>query len=236
MHASHDTEFYFLPSNGDMQLAEQIASAIGTKDHPVTYQGYKMHLDGVFAEVAPVEPYGVSRAHLSHARSALEEVLSWDVMPVNFVDLRQLMSFDRETCPNLLTSAMTSGCSPDFVRGKQRVIPPNVKRSMIREAGIHFHFDLPEQYWGNVQMCGGFAYEVAQATQLQHLVSLGEVPPGYRPWYRVPGVYRAKPYGIEYRSFGVELLNHEAEYDYVLNVFERLQREAFYHAQREVFL
>ena len=232
---SHDSEFHFV-EEGQVNLSEIMAEAIGTKDNPRRHGGYVMHLDGIFAEVAPMVPGGAGPEEINMARAELQGVLGRTLVAKNFVDLVGLSHFSAENCPRLYKSAMTSGCSPDFVRGKQRTIPTIVKRSSVREAGLHFHINLPEQYWNNASMCGGWAHELSQATQLQHMIALGEVPPGYRPWYRQPGVYRPKPYGIEYRAFGIELVNHQSEHEQVLMIIDRLQAEAYKHASREVYL
>ena len=91
----------------------------------------------------------------------------------------------------------------------------------MREAGAHIHFNLPREYTDTLYdtrcpRTGGMRLEEKER-KFRRLVSrIVEVlapyhtweHPGQQPWYRKPGVYRLKPYGLEYRSIGAGILSN----------------------------
>jgi hypothetical protein len=231
---SFDLELWPNLRTDNARQLELVYRNIGSKDQPVNGFGYNMHMDGVFAEIAPIKPQGAGLVEVEQAINTLSHRLEMHVVPRNFVDITTLINFNERLAPRLYKSATTMGCSPDFLRGKRRQVPQDVKDSPIREAGQHFHVNLPGKYCDNVSWCGAFAYEYAQAVRIIHMALLTDVPPGYRPWYRVPGIYRPKPYGIEYRAFPASIVENQSLYEQAHTLLVEMAKEAFRHDRREV--
>lgn len=238
MSCAYDNEYF--PSRLSPAEFEARSQMVGTKDDPYEDQlfGVKYHLDGVGVEAAPLRPFrSVEKMLMAEEdnRRRLEDLLGTPLVGVNVIDLRKYELHEVAT-PRLYASAHEFGCSPDFKRGSRRIVPKTVYDSPFRELGTHFHFDLPEQYWNNPQMCGAIAHEMDQATRVFYLAHLGEQPDGFRPWYRARGVYRPKPYGIEYRSFGSALINDSDMFRMVATIMWEICVEAHKSAGMEVFV
>lgn len=125
--------------------------------------------------------------------------------------------------PRVLThpKAMAFGCDPDFLaheRGAPRmpVSPAKAGRMRYFAGHIHVGYDtsliteamLPK--WALVQGMewGGYLHNVVNGRDPQ---------PGRRKMYGLPGLFRPKPYGVEYRTPSNFWLNQTAYAEYVIN-------------------
>jgi hypothetical protein len=103
------------------------------------------------------------------------------------------------------------GCAPDSIvtemgtNFETRRVPHEVRASMFREAGMHVHVDVPA--WARLERRG-----IASVVHELQLV-LGEAQARTlnmpeHGWYRRPGVFRQKDYGVEYRSLSAAMMRH----------------------------
>ena len=97
--------------------------------------------------------------------------------------------------------AQVIGCEPDnnaYEMGQERTNPP--KPGLERTCGGHIHM-------GGKFNCPDF---VAALFLEMSLASAGLIETGQDlSWYRQPGLYRSKPYGIEYRTVSNSIYNIE---------------------------
>jgi len=209
---------YWKTDSTDLDTYELALSSIGTKSQPSIGPYGPYHSDQVWAERA-------TRPHAS--LSDLLEDLEWGKihletvmgMPLRGVDYIE-QHFSEETHPFLHQQSREFGCAPDLWMGRYRSVPPVIKARALREAGAHIHFSLPREYTDTL-------YDTRCPRTGEHVVMergnaikrvaqrIGDAlapfhvweHPTERPWYRKPGVYRLKPYGIEYRSLGAGILS-----------------------------
>jgi len=192
----------------------------GEKLAPTIMDEGQAHPDGMFLEfaVAPAHSAADMLLKVETMRHRLEAITGYTLHGYDFVRMPEALTEDSH--PFLYEMATTMGCSPDMTAGEYRSIPHWIRFNPYKEAGMHFHLDLPQRVldtfseevdWrtGVTQMtesdryAEGFVHELSRATRLFHVGPQGE----YTPWYRTPGTYRLKPYGIEYRSIGSAVLN-----------------------------
>jgi hypothetical protein len=103
------------------------------------------------------------------------------------------------------------GCAPDSIVSRDgtnfetRRVPHEVRTSTFREAGMHIHVDVPA--WVMLERRG--VASVVHELQLvlgEAQARLLDVPED--GWYRKPGVFRQKDYGVEYRSLSAAMMRH----------------------------
>jgi len=157
----------------------------------------------------------------------IEQVMGIPLRGYDYVDIPHgLMS--RESYPKLYKMTRAFGCSPDLQDGEVRSVPVQVKRRLMREAGMHLHLQLPERMlvgvyktedrFGNTMLMErgttllSVVKELAAELELFHRWD----HPNEVPWYRSPGCYRIKEYGIEYRSVGAGVLNDMTELSHLI--------------------
>lgn len=195
----------------------QMLEGLGSKKQPsvINIAGYsvQMHADGACLEYAVLEPVRTAGDYFVQQYTVFEGLQQYFGMPfvgADWYDLRQWPALHE--IPYLVEQVNTFGCDPDYnMFGRRRTVPKTVKASPIREAGLHFHFDLrPEDC--TVEGCSIHAKAIANT--VPHEWSCGE----FTPWYRKPGVYRPKPYGIEYRSFGSGMLQDRNKFEVVVQL------------------
>lgn len=110
------------------------------------------------------------------------------------------------------------GCSADYQGACHRKVDQWVVDSPYREMGLHLHFDLRPDVVGNVDKTVQFVSQLDAAMRVFHVQPSGD----YKPWYRQAGVYRPKPYGVEYRSLGSSIINDMGTYATMLRVAYQL--------------
>lgn len=171
----------------------------GTKDNPHPMpnmpKGYATQEDNVMAEfnIPPCATTTSFNKAIASAQSVVGKQLarrdkSWKLQ---FVSTGVFEPSDLES-----KQAQEIGCAPDFdayERGKARTNFPALHKYK-RYAGGHIHlggdFQCPD--WVAAMFCDlalGVAAHVGDFSK-----------GGRRSWYGQPGIYRPKPYGIEYRT------------------------------------
>jgi hypothetical protein len=108
----------------------------------------------------------------------------------------------------------TLGCSADYQLERKRTVERWVVNSPYREMGLHLHFDLRPDVAGVIDKTVQFVSQLDEAMRPFHVQPSGD----YKPWYRQAGVYRPKPYGVEYRSLGSSIINDAGKYATMLRV------------------
>lgn len=236
-------------SASDLVQYEHALCSLGTKRRPTVGSAYgepvNFHPDGLYAEFAPRSPSSTVSdflATITNSRQVLEAMMGMELRGYDYVDVSQIPDYSRETCPRLVRLANTFGCSPDAIGGKWRVVPPSVKRGTIKEAGCHLHLNLPERYCDqrshrdqmegrpptNLRIAAQIAEEFYEATAFAHVPNVRDV----RQWYRVPRVYRPKPYGLEYRSIGASVYDDPDKLAMLATISFAFMAEVFATARR----
>jgi hypothetical protein len=203
-------------SLADYELALR---SIGSKTTPSVGPYGPYHSDQVWAERAsrPCASLPELLEDLEWGKIHLETEMGMTLQGVNWID----QEFDEFEYPFLYEQARQFGCSPDMHAGRYRTVPSVIKERPLREAGAHIHFNLPREYTESLYdtRCPRTGRVVLMEKEdkyrrLVHRIVEALAPfhtwehPGVQPWFRKPGVYRLKPYGIEYRSIGAGILSN----------------------------
>jgi hypothetical protein len=184
--------------------------------------GFWVHRDGFAVEygfdpATSVEEYidkiveGRDRAQ-NHIGCYLYEVDQFDVAPL----------LTRTSLPSV-QQYLDIGCDRDYQARPDSVsLRPSPPRrfvtSTIRECGAHIHFSLPDVVRAEPMLTAEFIRQVN--TVLFPYINWDGINRA-ATYYRRPGLFRHKPYGVEYRSLSVSaLLSNE---DAVASAFELLQ-------------
>jgi hypothetical protein len=187
----------FLWNNKEAAVVPCVDVLPGTKEapHPIgPGKGYAVQEDNVMVEfnIPPATTGPMWADYIDNAKQYVEEILPKD----HSLLFESSMLFK----PAQLQSdqAKLAGCEPDFnayTGGKMRA-PWNAEANMWRGAGLHIHLG------GDFQ-----APDFVCALIAELMIT---IPLGLRPdeddlraqFYGQPGIFRPKPYGIEYRSLG----------------------------------
>lgn len=181
------------------EKAQQLVHAhnvLGTKREPLTIDGYQYHPDSCGIEYAtpPCDTADDFVDSIQYGKRQLESMLGYelDAMHNDRLDCRQLLDAIAVIDRRVLRAIVRIGCDPDYHYDSPdpRNAPGRVKSSTVRELGGHLHIDtaMPPDL---------AAYTLAtQVLPEFHTKDLSG------SWYRTPGTYRPKPYGLEYRSLG----------------------------------
>ena len=215
-----DIEKYKMPDVGMVEWERALLAGNGSKDSPIVTEHGQYHPDNLFFEMAglPCANAAEFLANYNTMSNIIEVAAGMKLRGVNYVE----DVVTRTDTPRLHRISRTFGCSPDMRDGEyRRHVPRSVKRRALREAGAHFHFQLRPDirdtiYFHNEvengrrikewresgtyvrDMVREISNELALFHQWEH--------PNEMPWYRVPGTYRLKPYGLEYRSIGAGII------------------------------
>jgi hypothetical protein len=156
-------------------------------------EGFGIQEDNVMAEwnIPPAHSYQYFDKNICAIRDAVQLRL----IPKGYelaVDTEAAQQF----APKHLVSdqAKTFGCDPDndaYTGGKQRVYVPAVTR--WRSAGGHVHL-------GGDFNCPDFVAALFAELFISVKNSLYAGDTERKLWYGKPGIFRSKPYGIEYRT------------------------------------
>lgn len=109
------------------------------------------------------------------------------------------------------TAAMAFGCDPDFMafkRGEERIPPEPEQLKNVRCAGQHLHFGVDENFtktpkWAMVQFLEALVVPWEKGPNKGHGIR--------KKFYGIPGLYRPKPYGFEWRSINFNWLQYLGE-------------------------
>lgn len=179
----------------------------GTKEKPVPLTdnrgkpmpGFFWHRDTVTAELAipPSKEYPSFASHIKNGRHRIDQAVQRHSNGVVGLDQRHIMT---EFNPRHLTDdiSKTFGCEPDFSAydgGAERSLGRTTMGN-YRYAGGHLHigtttgFNCPDFIVAIMADLFWAAYGQPDPVDITQSHS----------WYRRPGLYRPKPYGIEYRT------------------------------------
>lgn len=176
----------------------------GTKDEPIQIEGmpdgYNYHRDNVLLEVGI--PPARNALELDNnldmvmraANNILPRVLEKDYAQIWYG--ADKMEFDDEDLNDPL--AQEFGCEPDqnaYEGGAQRAAPDGVMGNW-RTAGGHIHLGSEKGF----NAPGFIVALLCDLTIGYYLARFSSKTDAPHMWYRRPGLYRDKPYGIEYRT------------------------------------
>jgi hypothetical protein len=169
----------------------------GTKQEPHQppdmNEGFGIQEDNVMAEwnIPPAANYQYFDGHIQQIRDAVQRRL----MSKGY-ELAVEVGAAHQFAPKHLLSdqAKTFGCDPDndaYTGGKQRVYVPAVTR--WRSAGGHVHL-------GGDFNCPDFVAALFAELFISVKNAIYASDTERKQWYGKPGIFRSKPYGIEYRT------------------------------------
>lgn len=195
-----DPEFFIM--KGDTSTVVPICGLLGgTKEEPIQIpgmnNGFMMQEDGIAAEFN-IPPADNARDFYNSVSSALlniGSILNRKGYQASIINNLELQPEWCKKFPNI----EQIGCDPDYIAyeqaegPKERVATPD-KVGLIRGAGGHVHIGYPQE------LCP--PYILAQLCDLTlALPLLGNDRQGKRrSFWGLAGLYRPKPYGMEYRT------------------------------------
>ena len=188
----------FLYSNKENRFVPCVGVLPGTKENPFPLpgmpKGYAVQEDNVMVEfnIPPKKTPGQFTTAIHKAVSGVRAMLE-EKYPTEF---RMYFKADARFMQKDLTSqqAKLIGCEPDFNAyegGVMRRDPPPI--GVHRGAGGHIHL-------GGDFQCPDFIAALFADLSLGVAAYTKLTKARRDDWYGKPGVYRPKPYGIEYRS------------------------------------
>jgi hypothetical protein len=210
---------------------------MGTKDYPLKLDdGSQYHPDNVFVEFAttPALNHVDLLTLIEQTRQKVEAAISTTLVGRDYVKIPE---FDPGLFPWLSRHVSYMGCAKDMVMNQYRAVPDEVKHSPFKEAGFHLHLNLPDHVLSTCRKIRVHNKWVIEDTELKVLGYVQELagaigqfhsnPTEYSAWYRQPGCYRIKPYGVEYRSLGAGILADTDRLVSCLDTVERFTRDYY---------
>jgi len=187
----------------------------GTKQEPFAVEGSKVGLkiqeDGVALEfnIAPVEPKKFRNA-MATAMKELQPVVGKYFGVGHSYYVTDGATFEAAQLQH--PKANTFGCDPDYLayeRGARRLPPDPKKFGMSRFFGGHIHIGYEKKEPGE----DGFIPEWAlikglDLTYMFDVMDGADPQPLRRQFYGLAGLYRSKPYGVEYRTPSAYWMNN----------------------------
>lgn len=195
----HDAEFFVSDATGKY-IPAWMTGIGGTKQEPKVLEGSTVGTtyqeDGAVLELG-MEPVSIHQFY-DRAYRGLNEMRDF-LQPKNLgLNRGSFGSFDPK---DLMSNpeANVLGCNPDnnaWLRGQRRPVPQIEDMGNNRFAAGHLHFSFPETEvpkFAIVQLMDAFALNFWNKYELTSAGPRAQ-------FYGMPGVYRDKPYGIEYRT------------------------------------
>lgn len=199
----YDVEFFLQGRSGYIP-AERIMS--GTKGRAgAIAQGVVGHPDNIMAEIASAAPFDHDQfaSRIKHDLRKFRQ----HVAPVAVCVVPGITVTNEFLSSSKLAGEV--GCDIDFQDGEPRDAIDTSVLGNSRYAGGHLHFDtdldIPPDYCASV--CDVMLAVTA--------IARGEKQGGRRGVYGLPGLYRPKPYGLEYRTmsnYWVTLVENDDPY------------------------
>ena len=193
----------FLDISGKSCCAENFIG--GSKYSPILLgSGIVGHSNNVMVNFSAAKPFDPCKILAVVNRGI--SVLSNAVYPAKVV-IEPSRTFDKKVLKKS-TLAGEVGCDPDYQHG--RIRPPITAGDLgnTRFAGGHLHFDTDPDIPPYV------AASVCDVLLGAPCVAMGEKQGNRRAAYGLDGLYRPKPYGIEYRTlsnFWLNLIRESSE-------------------------
>ena len=207
-----DPEFflvnYYLPEMDD--YGNEISPFIpcvglvpGTKEEPHDLgDGYFCHEDNVTVElgIPPTSnPYNFGESITRGMARIKREFFADEETQLTSTAAHKFKS-SQLTSPQ----ARTFGCEPDYdayTNGKVRTVPSTMVEDRWRYAGGHVHLGGDFNCPPFVAALFADVYISLYLLQLSGFNGVTTEEKQRRKWYGQPGIFRQKPYGIEYRTF-----------------------------------
>lgn len=196
-------------------LLRDIHGAVGTKSEPTTLEpGFVCHPDscGVEFTTPPASSTEEFCDAIQHGVSLVSRHFGMDFVFLNRYDVGPLIGALQAIAPDVAKTILARGCDPDWwvpepgMPGVKRPRPP--AGTTLMELGGHLHIDTPK----------GVPDEMI-VTMLAFV--LKDHHSEYtNTWYRRPGLYRPKAYGIEYRSLGAEWASSRGKCASIFNTIQ----------------
>ncbi len=211
----------------------------GTKDFPFVVEGSKVGLkiqeDNISLEFN-INP--VPLKQFSSAMATAQTELQLQVQKYFGKDFtymaRPAAEFKKEELEH--PQAQAFGCDPDFMayeRGAMRIPPDPKQVGNMRFAGGHLHVGFNKKPKGEKGHIPDWA--IVQGMELGgYLIDIyhgNDVQGGRRKFYGLAGLYRPKPYGLEYRTPSNYWLDRRACAENILRAAQNIiNRPAAYKA------
>lgn len=202
-----DPEF-FIVNEVDMEAMIALDIVEGTKEKPLKIHeglpdGFNYHRDNVMVEIGipPTKDPYTFVDHINTAYQYTNAILhdAGDIAGGESLAIWRNVSHWEFTAGELADPrAQEFGCEPDqdaYEGGVERVAPGNVMGNH-RTAGGHIHIGSDQGF-----NCPNFIVALLCDAYVGAQMENNHIDNGEDHfWYRRPGIYRDKPYGIEYRS------------------------------------
>lgn len=191
----------FLYDNETSKIVPCVGILEGTKDNPYrpdgVPEGFAIQEDNVMVEynIPPSLTSGEFRSNVKKGRTmVLKELHRLYGDRYTLSSGRHYHKFKTKDLAS--KQAQTIGCDPDYdayTGGQVRVNPPSP--GLLRSCGGHIHL-------GGDFQCPDFVAALFAELFVGLVVgmSVDEKNDPRAKWYGQPGIYRPKPYGIEYRT------------------------------------
>lgn len=198
----------------------------GTKQQPLRIDGTNTYIqeDGVMVEFNTPTANNVNTF--------------WDIVHQSISDVREFL-YSRNSSYSYMTvdshkytkeqlasaQAHTLGCDPDLLanlRGAERRPPTIEQLGNVRCAGGHLHVGYPDKGEGSGKIPGWVMVQFIEAGAYFPVMQY-DSQPKRREFYGLGGLYREKPYGIEYRTPSTFWLSQHSS---SINFLENIHRVA----------
>lgn len=174
----------------------------GSKHNPVLVPKGAIQVDGVAAEfnIDPADKRSTFLRNIKHVRGLLEKLLSMKA-PDLYLDSIPTATFPEEYFASLPENVVMLGCEPDFNAYTGKTNPKPQTNKPFRTGGGHIHIGWTEGATGldpsHFEMCCGLVRNL-DAT-LYRSSKRWDKDESRRQLYGMPGSFRPKEYGCEYR-------------------------------------
>jgi hypothetical protein len=172
----------------------------GTKDKPYNVECGTLQVDGMALEIGirPAATSGPFIRNINTVMKQLQKFIPKDLKPV----ISPVAYFSKEVMDTTPAKAKELGCTPDFNAWTGGMNPPPQAPENMRSAGGHIHLG-----WTNDQDPFDPNHFYSCCTLVKNLDYFLGLPSlildpdtERRQIYGKAGAFRAKPYGLEYRS------------------------------------
>lgn len=182
-------------------MLRDIHDAVGTKTEPTVLEvGFNCHPDscGVEFTTPPAGSAAEFADAIEHGIGLVSEYFGMEFVCANRYDIAPVLDALMAVAPDVAKTILARGCDPDWwvpAPGEMGVLRPRPEDThTMMELGGHLHIDVPKV----------MRYYLESVVSMLSCVLDEHHTPYEHSWYRIPGVYRPKPYGLEYRSLGAE--------------------------------
>lgn len=196
----------------------------GTKKAPKPFHVGHVQEDNVMAEfnIPPAHSESEFVSNVIGMRDQMTEYLKLQELIPDFCSVKQ---FPMEALSSL--QAQNIGCEPDYNAYTYEKNPTQNYGTMgpFRTASFHVHIGIPDNLLEEMPDFRAACARLCDALVLIPIMVLGADDSKRRQFYGKAGSFRPKPYGLEYRGLGAEVLKSA----YYLGVVYRGAKTAATH-------